>query len=161
MWGYVDFYVDQLLAEIHGMEGEWRNMFTADRMTGAKLDYLDKSVARIKREETRQLVAEFCQGAKAVLSDRNFVIHGLWAFEWTAADETARPAAFQPKNKKRTGYPKDIPRLHDAIAAVTHQGEKASASMHQVSPRPAPEGRTFVFHDDDRQQPKSPLRIEM
>lgn len=129
MWGHIDSAIDLILDHIHRFQHGQFEVFVNNATVGTKIAILKKSVPYIKRQDARDAVEAAIAAVEPLLPDRNHITHGQWGWHWTPATNYLTPAASYERRKEQPFFARDLPKLHNKIAAAGHLVEAAFVAV--------------------------------
>lgn len=85
VWGQIDFYVNQIIQTLHGIDHQQRRLLLKDSTIGPKLDLLLKSIDRAADDRAKEAIRRAVEVTKRTVERRNACAHGIWGL-WTGGD---------------------------------------------------------------------------
>jgi len=124
LWGQIEFFVDQLLEHVSGIEwSELEVLGVTDRPVAAKVDWLNRVKSRHPDPELQEKVGEFCAIIHETKTSRNHVFHGIWG--WRADDRRKKmiPAARKMSAPNQPFLYTQLPMLEKKLCKCSRMGQ--------------------------------------
>lgn len=143
LWGQIEFFVDDIICAIHGIDREQLDLFASGQMIGSRVNFIDKGIARIKSKALRDQANRVVKEIRRVGPDRNMLTHGIWGFHVNKARTQQRAGAHSKKRPKTPMFATQLVRLESDITDLTVQVANLWAALlelpytYPIDPTPA------------------------
>ncbi|WP_148293502.1 hypothetical protein [Azospirillum sp. B4] len=119
VWGQIDLQILQVISWI--LESDMHTVVALlDNVTsGTLISYLRKISSKIKNDEVKKEVEEFCELMGALIEKRNHLSHGAWGWLISEDFQKVTPACFYEKSKKPI-HVGDLKEITKRIMAESH-----------------------------------------
>lgn len=121
--GFVEFLLGQHVGMLHKVQPGSRGVLIHALSFQRKLEILKNGLETIPGAETRSLVTDACALAGPAITDRNFLIHGIWGFD--CANPNSKPIVGTFVRKVGVRRPEDITKCADALAIASRKFKHA------------------------------------
>jgi len=142
VWGQIDFYINQLIQSLHGIDHRQRRLLVKDTTIGPKLDLLLKSIDRAVDDRARDAIREAVGATKRTVERRNACAHGIWGI-WTGENDQPVPAVMTKPGIVPVLKADDLRQLYFDIANASALVDEAFCIVSNFA-EPM-RGRTFFF----------------
>lgn len=128
VWGQIDFWINQIIQSLHGIDYAQRKLLLGDKTIGPKLDLITKSLDRVADDAVREAIRQAVAATRTTLERRNAAAHGMWGF-WTGVEGDPVPAV-----QTRAGVPpvlraEDLRQLYADVADASALVDAAFCSL--------------------------------
>ena len=145
LWGQIEYFVDQLLEEVSGMEwGELEILGITERPVSARVDWLNRIRKRHPDKEFQEKLADFCAIIHETKTARNHVFHGIWGWRADIRKKQMIPAVRKSSIPEQPFRHTQLPSLEKKLCRCSRMGQDLCQPFWQAGVRPTL--TRFVHH---------------